>query len=609
MVSPSARLFRLTWVRLCLIAGIPFGCDRDAADSSHHTDVGVESSPSAALDAPNQPSLDAALLIVTLDTVRRDALGFAGGDFTPAVHTPVLDELAKQSVEFTHTWTVAPVTLPAHASLFTGLYPTAHGVHDNLGFRLPDSANTLAEQLAERGFATAAVVAAPVVGASSGLAQGFQTFDGPTEPQLERPAGAVTTAAVAALAQLATTQQPFFLWAHYFDAHAPHAAPPVGSAPGTFASTADERAAYRDEIERIDRQLGRLLAAARAAAGTRPLCIVVVADHGEALGDHREATHGHLLHDATLRIPLLIHHPRFVPGRCSRTSSLVDLLPTLQELFELPDSGASQGLSLLPWLQVDRDRAATTDRIVCFESRLPWHEFGWPWLDGASDGRFKWIDRPRPVLYDLASDPLESVDCTEAQRDRMEALTTALHQLERSAVVDEASVPRSADAAALTSLGYVAARRATPPDPTTLTEPEDRLALVELRDRGLLALEQHGFAAALAAFEELQRRNSDPAPGSLLIAVTRSRDAESRPDGAERQAALEAAATAWQAAIALCPDDALRRFNLAMTLLDLGRRDDAIRELERCVELAPDYSRARDELAAARAEAGPRPPR
>jgi arylsulfatase A-like enzyme len=552
------------------------------------------------------PDATRALLIVTLDTTRRDVLGFAApqtgsaAGATGAARTPVLDRLAARSVEFTRAWSAAPITLPAHASLFTGLYPDAHGVRDNLGFRLPDAARTLAERFAAHGWRTGAVVAAPVVGPESGITQGFELFDGPSRDsgpdtgRLERPAGVVTRAAVAMAQRLAAGERPFLLWAHYFDAHAPH---------GTVRG--EERAAYRDAIERIDRQLGRLLDAVRDAAGPRPLAIVLLADHGEGLGDHGEATHGHSLQEATLRIPLLIAAPDVAPGRCARTVSVVDLLPTLLDLCGLPADEPLQGRTLLPFLVDPRQREGRDERIVRFESRLPFHEFGWAWLDGACDGRFKWVDRPAPRLFDLDADPGETCDCAADHRERAQEIAAAVRELERPGSAFAAKRDGAADPAvdrAVTSLGYVAARRAAPADQATLQEPPDRFALVDLRDRGLEALSRGDLAAAVAAFEELKEKNPDPAPGSMLIAVARSRAAERLPDGAARQEALAQAAEAWRAAVEICPEDALRRFNLAMTLLDLGRREEAVQELERCVALAPEDAAARRELEKVRAK-------
>jgi choline-sulfatase len=589
---------------LALVAALPavatLGCRRDAAASPPVAPRVGSSAPAAATAA--NAARECALLIVTLDTTRRDVLGFAsaGGAAAPfAARTPVLDELAKRSVDFTRAWTVAPLTLPAHASLFTGLYPDAHGVRDNLGFRLPQTARTLAERFAAHGWRTGAVVAAPVVGPESGITQGFELFDGPTREAgiEERPAGAVTRAAVLMAARLASGAAPFLLWVHYFDAHAPH-----GKVRG------EERAAYRDEVERIDRQLAPLLAATRAAAGARPLAVVVVADHGEALGDHGEATHGHSLQEATLRVPLLIELQGAVPGRCARTVSVVDLLPTLLESCGLPVDEPLQGRSLLPFLQDPGQRDARDERderCVRFETRLPFHEFGWAWLDGACDGRFKWVDRPKPQLFDLDADPGETRDCAADHRERVEALSATVRELERSGSAVAGGPGAAADAAvdrAVTSLGYVAARRDPPADKSALAEPADRSALVDLRDRGLEAIGRGDFAAAVAAFEELKEKNPDPAPGTMLIAVARSRGAERLPDGAARQEALALAAGAWRAAVESCPGDALRRFNLAMTLLDLGRREEAVAELEQCVALAPEDGVARRELERARAK-------
>jgi arylsulfatase A-like enzyme len=596
--SASTRAAAVPEVRRTLLAGaaaaLVGACSREPQPES-----------AAARAAPQEsaPFAGSSLLVVTLDTTRRDALGFAQRAPGFAARTPVLDALAARSLEFTDAWTAAPVTLPAHASLFTGLWPASHGARDNLGSRLPATAETLAERLAERGFATAAVVAAPVVGPASGLDQGFGRFlaPDPASGVLEKPARVVTDEALAELSRFAAAPAPFFLWVHYFDAHAPHVTAAVPALPGELLTGSDPRAdlpAYRAEVERIDRNVARLLEGARAAAGRRPLAIVVAADHGEALGDHGEATHGHRLHGATLRVPLLVSHPRVPPGRCGQLASLVDLLPTLLEGFGLDGAEQLQGRSLLPWLTGERRRDDLAPRTVVFESRMPWHEFGWPWLDGACDGRFLWADRPRPVLFDLAADPDELHDLTAAEPARAAALAEACARAAAlGAPIDAADASRGG---ALVSLGYVAARREPPADKSSLPEPEDRFALVELRDRGLELLSRGDFGRARDAFEELRRRNVDPAPATLLLAVAGSRQAESLPDGEERRLALSKAASAWRTALQSCPGDALRHFNLAMTLLDLGAREEAVAELVRARQLAPDDPSIERQLAAAR---------
>jgi arylsulfatase A-like enzyme len=562
---------------------------------------GEEKTPEAAAPAAARRSLrDSSLLIVTLDTTRRDVLGFAArASFEPA-HTPALDAFARSAVDFRRAWTVAPLTLPAHASLFTGLYPAVHGVRDNLGFRVPEAATTVAERLAALGFETAAVVAAPVIGRESGIGQGFASFEGPSREDgvEEWPAQKVTDAAAATLGRIAGGARPFFLWVHYFDAHAPHAVrtTPAQGRTGEGGAPYDEAEAYRGEVERIDRNFRRLLAAARSASGGRPLFVVVAADHGEGLGEHGEATHGHLLHEATLRVPLLMQHPSLAPGGCDAVASLVDVMPTLADVFEWNESGPVQGRSLLPCLLETGARGPDESRPVFFESRLPWHEFGWAWLDGATDGRWKRVDRPRTALFDLDTDPGETKDVSDQWPGRARELDAARQEFERVCAGAKPLSTSDGSASALTQLGYVAARTALPGDKSQLREPKDRFALIELRDCGLEELARGRYDVAVERFEQLKEQNPDPAPGTLLIAVVRSRQAEALPDGAGRTASLQRAEAAWRAAVESCPAEANRRFNLAQTLRDLGRDDEAIAELERVVALAPEDATAQRAL-------------
>jgi arylsulfatase A-like enzyme/Tfp pilus assembly protein PilF len=557
------------------------------------------------------PLAGSSVLLITLDTTRRDVLGFA--DATPAAgdveagpaRTKTLDALAAEGVEFTSAWAVAPLTRPAHASLFTGRSPEMTGVRDNSVHSLDEAALTLAEEFSRAGHVTAAVAAAPVVGVASGLEQGFSRFVAPPPDgrTAEWAARDVTDAALHELSLVARGGSPYFLWTHYFDPHAPHAKARSSTetwSKAPLVSDADPRAdwpAYRAEVERVDRQLARLLAAARAAAGARPLLVVVTADHGEALGEGGEATHGHALHAATLHVPLLFHHPALRPGRCAQVASQVDLAPTLRAAFGFPESHASSdGISLLSWLMDERPRHDLVARIVRFESRLPWHEFGWPWLDGATDG--EWLFTDRPVEAWVALTPAGAPDAASRERDEASASRRAAL---RAAALAASGPFRDGDAreaapepppglarSPLLALGYAAARSTPPVAKSSLIEPHERMALVRLRDRGLELLLRGDFAAAESTFRELLERNPDPAPATLLLAVTASRIAEALPDGEARDAALGRAAAAWRAAVGAAPDAADRHLNLGLTLLELRDREAARIALDRAAELAPD---------------------
>ena len=253
------------------------------------------------------------ILLITTDTTRADALGCYGG---PDWATPHLDQLAAEGIQFQQAHSVAPVTLPSHSSMMTGLYPYQHGVRDNSTFVLPLSAVTLAEVLQAEGYRTSAVVASYVLNASFGLGQGFDHYSGvqssgSMQGEDQRSAEQVTDEAIEFLHQQ-PADQPFFLWVHYFDPHMPYAAPAAWAErfPG---------APYDAEIAYMDAQIGRLHEGLAAEELRDETLIAVVADHGEGLGDHGEATHAMLIYDSVMRVPMLLSAPSVIP-----TPSVID---------------------------------------------------------------------------------------------------------------------------------------------------------------------------------------------------------------------------------------------------------------------------------------------
>ncbi|HMB55487.1 MAG TPA: sulfatase, partial [Thermoanaerobaculia bacterium] len=245
------------------------------------------------------PHATGSVLLITLDTTRADRLGAYGSS---SARTPTLDNLAAAGTLFENAYAVAPLTLPAHASMLTGAYPPEHGVRNNGIHALAEEWTTLPEILAADGVRTAAVVAATVLDRRYGLAQGFEHYDDELRAErtsaaaVDRPAGAVTDAARRWLDGVGSDER-FFLWVHYFDPHAPYA-PPEGYR--------DLGEPYDGEIAYMDAEIGRLLEH-RRLAGDERLTVIVVGDHGESLGEHGELTHGMLVYDSTLRIPWIVH--------------------------------------------------------------------------------------------------------------------------------------------------------------------------------------------------------------------------------------------------------------------------------------------------------------
>jgi arylsulfatase A-like enzyme len=264
--------------------------------------AGVLAGPAS---SPRPPTPRRNLVLITLDTTRADHLGSYG--WKPA-RTPNLDALAARGTRFVRCDTAAPVTLPSHATILTGLYPPRTGVRDNGTFALSERVETLAERLAAHGYDTAAVVSAIVLARRHGLNQGFRIYDDDlgagyaagTEVA-ERQAEPTTDAALAAAARL---KPPFFLWVHYYDPHEEYRPPTRFAA----AATGPTRL-YDAEIASVDEQIGVLLAKL-----PKDVDVVVVGDHGEMLGEHGELHHGLLLYRAARQVPLIVAGPGVHPG-------------------------------------------------------------------------------------------------------------------------------------------------------------------------------------------------------------------------------------------------------------------------------------------------------
>jgi len=391
---------------------------------------------------------DCSLLLVTLDTTRADRLGCYGNG---AVETPALDRIAREGVLFSFATAVTPVTLPSHASVLTGLYPSSHGARANGLFRLEEGHETLAERLSAEGLRTGAFVSSFVLNAQFGLAQGFEHYDdelpreeGPRRNFRTRRADHTTDRALDWLRE--TAPERFFLWVHYIDPHHDYAPP----------SPFRERYAknlYDGEIAFVDAQLRRLMEALEELELTEKCLVVVVGDHGEGLGEHREGTHGYLLYESTLRVPFLMSCGKRLGGgkHCPRPVSHVDVMPSVLELFGL-GTGESDGVAL--------NREAGEDRPLFFEALTGSFDYGWEPLVGVLRGTDKYVHSSEPELFDLTGDPREERNLFAVEGTRASALREALSEhygpnLERVAQVAPTVQPSSSDLESLQALGYV----------------------------------------------------------------------------------------------------------------------------------------------------------
>jgi arylsulfatase A-like enzyme len=459
----------------------------------------------------------ATVVLVTIDTLRADRLGAYGR--SPSI-TPQLDALAARGVVFENAWTVAPLTVPAHATLLTGLLPPKHGLRVNQPpAPLPAPKDrqffTLAETLRERGFATAAFVSASVLRSdATGFAAGFDAYDEPPRaaPGARHDAERRGEDVVAgALAWTAERDGPVFLWVHLFDPHAPYDAP-VGWGAGP-AHVADAQG-YDGEVAYADHCVGLLLDGL-AKSGRADAVIAVVSDHGEGLGEHGEASHGHLLHEATLRVPLIFAKPGLPPARRAPPVSVLDVFPTLLGLADQPVPPQVNGTPLF-----DRSAAATAARPIYAESLYSWHACRWAQQFALRRDDEKLVaSGPRTMAFDLATDPRE-----DRAKAPDEGQRGALSELMRVAREPTAGSMTAGDQPAQT-ISYVGSGTpATSPvlsdeENAKLPSPYDRMDVLAKFDRacGLVTLGQG--EAALALFDEILRDDA----GNLQTAYWRGR--------------------------------------------------------------------------------------
>ena len=350
------------------------------------------------------------LVLVTFDTTRWDHVGYASGSRDL---TPMLDAMAARGTWFSTCLTTQPLTLPAHTSIMTGLFPYHHGVRNNGTYAVPKQDVTLATRLRRAGYATHAVVSAFVLDHQFGLNQGFDGYDddlsgGPKQTLFmfkEIKAEQTARKAVQWLRAERPKDKPFFLWLHFFDPHADYQ-PPDDVAidfPGD---------PYSGEIHYADRELGRVLKELDEAKLLDNTVFVFTADHGDSLGEHGEKTHGLFIYESTTRVPLFFTGPGVPAGRrVDALTRTVDIVPTVLELLHLDPAGGLDGSSVRPlWHGGDRHEGQdgeTPPRTAYMETLTPRENFGWSELRGLRDASAKAIAAPRPEAFDLAADPGE----------------------------------------------------------------------------------------------------------------------------------------------------------------------------------------------------------
>jgi arylsulfatase A-like enzyme/Tfp pilus assembly protein PilF len=504
------------------------------------------------------------VLLITVDTLRADAIGAYGGK----AETPWMDRLAREGVRFETAHSHNVVTFPSHANILSGQLPLIHGVHDNTGFRFPADQKTMATRLKTLGFSTGAFVSAFVLDARFGLDRGFDVYDDKTTGLEEQSAFRVpdrksseTVDAARAWIEGQGDSQ-FFAWVHLYDPHSPYV--PAEPFASRFASDP-----YYGEVSAADAALGRLLEPILDGPKKGKVLVILTSDHGEGLGEHQESTHGVFAYESTLRVPLILWSHTLRPSLVTTPVRHVDIVPTLLDALAQPKSPELPGRSLLP-LSVEGSGPVTSSYFESLSASL---NQGWAPLRGVFDGRLKYIDLPLPELYDLQADPKEQKNLVAAEPQALDRLRATLA---RDRAQDRGSSRGQEDAATiekLRALGYVAASAAAPSkDQYTAEDDPKNLIDIDERNRQVVTLFNQGGVHLDEAIDLVKKNLSerpDMAGANLQLAyLERSRGN------------LKAAAAAARRAVGLKPLDAEAVALLGAYLTEAGEPKEALKYLE-----------------------------
>jgi len=538
------------------------------------------------------------IILITLDTTRADRMGFLGSQ---RGLTPNLDALASRSVVFTRAYAQVPLTTPSHAAMLTGTYPQYSHVQD-LGSPLGVDLPYLPDLLHKRGYHTGAFIGAYILDPEShvapGFDRGFDYFDAPFHQRkpgedryksVERRAEDVANHALGWISR--HQKGPFFAWLHFYDAHDPYDPPsPFKERYSSFP--------YDGEIAYTDAVVGDFVGMLRRHGLYDNAVILIVADHGEAFGEHGEERHGMFLYDETIHVPLLVKLAagKSAGKRVESRVALTDVAPTLLEAAGVAVPKEVQGKSLFPLMneiKASTDENKISDRPIYSETEYAHRAFGWSELRSWRGGKYLYVQAPKRELYDQSSDPdaLQNLaSSSKAVADTLDGQLSEYRQRTSSVEAQHAKLD-PAQAESLRALGYLASDSSGSSDNAkakAAIDPKDKIGIANELHRALVDIEEDRYDEAIPQLQDVVRQEPDASVGYLELGralVYRQRYQEAVP-------VLRTAAERM-------PESGMAHYELALSLIKTGQWEAALPEMQAAVVCSPSSAQMHFYLGAA----------
>jgi len=538
-----------------------------------------------------------------MDTLRADHVGCYG---YRKVKTPALDALAQDGVLFEHADSQVPLTWPSHTVILTGTYPFQNGVQDFTGQPLDPRFRSIAQAFQQNNYATGAVVSAFVLDRSWGLARGFDFYDDAFSPiafqtkalgLVDRKAGESVDHAIHWLAHSrARSQRPFFFWLHLYDPHSPY------DPPEPFHSEYRDHL-YDGEIAYADHELGRLISWLKRNQLYDDSLIIFLSDHGESLGEHGEKEHGFFIYNSTVHVPLIVKPPSGSGIRHERMVNPVEMAavaPTILSLAGLHDEVERQ-FTAPPLLRPGRPNPEQQQPPVYSETLYPFSSFGWSPLHSIAEGHYRYIDAPRPELYDETADPDETHNLASQLSATASVLKQKLDSLlhknpyQAQATGNSALTPEAEEK--LRALGYVAFRSPVSAEQLASGLPDPKDKLDEFNT--ILAAEDAFHAGEFEASEKLLAQVQGQDPKMYIVHFIAGESSAKRGD-------WKTSAAEFQKCLALNPTFDQAMTGLARALFSLGDIPGATEWAENALKLNDKNWHALYELGRIQGKGDPR---